>query len=190
MSEEKELQRDTVRLLRAVMKISSALNDYDTIVYEKRYFKYNFKRVSTTWAKAMFIHTAFLMKELAKEDEKLLAEVYTSLDEASKGITAGDESRTALILMYAKLKSALADIDSMEDSRNTFYPMFLHEHTQRVINQANKQYLKLIEIVDKDGNDINHLINFYNDLGVKLMHYSKDGEQSGDTTVGVLDSQE
>jgi hypothetical protein len=190
MSEEKELQRDTVKLLRAVMKISSALNDYDTIVYEKRYFKYNFKRVSTTWAKAMFIHTAFLMKELAKEDEKLLAEVYMSLDESSKGITAGDDSRTALVLMYAKLNSVLVDIDSMEDSRNTFYPMFLYEHTKRVIDEVMKQYSKLIEIVDKEGNDINHLINFYNELGVKLMHYSKDGDKSGDTTVGVLDSQE
>lgn len=172
--EEKELNKDTVRLLRAVMKISSALNDYDTIVYEKRYFKYNFKRVSTTWAKATVIHTAFLMKELAKEDEKLLAEVYTSLDEASKGITAGDDSRTALILMYAKLISAMEDIDSMEDSRNTFYPMFLYEHSRLATREAMKQYGKLIEIKDKDGNDIRHLINFYNDLGVKLMHYNKD----------------
>jgi hypothetical protein len=29
-----------------------------------------------------------------------------------------------------------------------------------------KQYSKLIEIVDKEVNDINQLINFYNDLGV------------------------
>lgn len=172
--EEKELNKDTVRLLRAVMKISSALNDYDTIVYEKKYFKYNFKRVSTTWAKATVIHTAFLMKELAKEDEKLLAEVYTSLDEASKGITAGDDSRTALILMYAKLISAMEDIDSMENSRNTFYPMFLYEHSKRATDESMKQYGKLIEIKDKDGNDVRHLIDFYNDLGVKLMHYNKD----------------
>jgi len=173
-TDNKELDKDTVRLLRAVMKISSALNDYDTIVYEKRYFKYNFKRVSTTWAKATVIHTAFLMKELAKEDEKLLAEVYTSLDEASRGITAGDDSRTALILMYAKLFSAMEDIDSMEESRDTFYPMFLYEHSKRATQEMMKQYGKLIEIKDKDGNDVRHLINFYNDLGVKLMHYNKD----------------
>jgi len=138
-TDNKELDKDTVRLLRAVMKISSALNDYDTIVYEKRYFKYNFKRVSTTWAKATVIHTAFLMKELAKEDEKLLAEVYTSLDEASRGITAGDDSRTALILMYAKLFSAMEDIDSMEESRDTFYPMFLYEHSKRATQEMRKE---------------------------------------------------
>jgi len=76
--------------------------------------------------------------------------------------------------MYGKLFSAMEDIDSMEESRDTFYPMFLYEHSKRATQEMMKQYGKLIEIKDKDGNDVRHLINFYNDLGVKLMHYNKD----------------
>lgn len=35
---------DAVKMIRCVLKVSSAFNDLDTIMYEKRYFKHNFKR--------------------------------------------------------------------------------------------------------------------------------------------------
>ena len=44
VEEIKEVNIDTVHLLRSVMKISSALNDLDEIIDQKKYFKFKFKK--------------------------------------------------------------------------------------------------------------------------------------------------
>jgi len=64
----KELRIDTICLLRAVMKISSALNDIDTIALNKKYYKYKFKKLSSQWVDLIMTHTSELMKSLADDD--------------------------------------------------------------------------------------------------------------------------
>ena len=86
VEEVKEVNLDTVHLLRSVMKISSALNDLDEIIDQKKYYKFKFKKESERWGKYMELHTAQLMNSLVEEDSTLLMEIYNSIEESTNNI--------------------------------------------------------------------------------------------------------
>lgn len=174
MSEENKVNADTIRLLRAVVKLSSALNEFDSIMYESKYFKFNFKRVSSNWAKLIQIHTDSLMRSLVEEDDKTFVDVYTQFEESIKDVDAGTKDRTDLVIFYAKLKSAMNDVEEMEENRFSFYPMFIHKYTSDVITQVDKQYKGIIDIKDANGHGIDYIVNYLDNLGKKIMYY---GEQ-------------
>ena len=98
--EEKELNMDTLNLLRAVMKISSSLNDLDEVIEQKVYYKYGFKIEARRWVAFMEQHTADLMKSLVEEDSNLLMEVYNSIDEAGSKVQMNTPEHTSLLLFY------------------------------------------------------------------------------------------
>ena len=56
---------DTVKMIRCVLKISSAFNDLDAIIYEKKYFKFKFKTESEKWLEKKLAEETKL-KELAR----------------------------------------------------------------------------------------------------------------------------
>jgi hypothetical protein len=167
------LNLDTVKLLRAVVKISSALNEYDSLMYESKYFKQRFKIEASKWAMLMQLHTDDLMKSLANEDDKLLVEVYSQIENSTKEINAGTDDKTYLVVFYAKLCSALNDIEQMGEYKNTFYPLFIKKYTQDVVTQITKQYRAIIDIKDKDGNGSDYIIKYLDELGSKIMYYGK-----------------
>ena len=170
MIEDKEVKPDTVELLRSVMKVSSALNDLDEIAYRKKYYKFRFKQYAAKWAVFMEMHTKELMKSLLEEDHSLLQEIYNSIEESSMGITAGVD-KTSLILFYAKVKSAINDINKMTDNRNSFYPIFIETHTQVVIDHLEKQYGDIITMKDVDGKGVDEIIEFFDKLGETIMRF-------------------
>lgn len=166
-----QVNPDTVNLLRAVMKISSALNDLDEIVYRKKYYKFRFKQYSAKWAVFMEMHTKELMKSLLEEDHILLQEIYNSIEESSEGVSAGKD-KTSLILFYAKLKSAMNDIHKMTKERNSFFPMFIETHTQVVIKHLTDQYSSIINMKDVEEKSVDDIIEFFDKLGETIMTYN------------------
>jgi hypothetical protein len=172
MSEEKQIKLDTIHLLRAVMKVSSALNDLDEVVYRKKYYKFRFKQYAAKWAVLMEMHTKELMKSLLEEDHALLQEIYNSIEDGSTGINAG-EDKTSLILFYAKLKSAINDINKMDEHKGTFYPVFIDLHTKVVIEHMEKQYGDIINMKDVDDKGVEEIIKFFDSLGETIMTYDK-----------------
>lgn len=166
-----EVNEDTVHLLRSVMKVSSALNDLDEIIYRKKYYKFRFKQYSAKWAVFMEMHTKELMKSLLEEDHTLLQEIYNSIEESSEGISAG-VYKTSLILFYAKLKSAMNDIHKMTTERNTFFPVFIETHTQVVIKHLLDQYSDIVNMKDVDGKGVDEIIEFFDKLGETIMTYN------------------
>lgn len=172
--EEKELNMDTLNLLRAVMKISSSLNDLDEVIEQKTYYKYGFKIEARRWVAFMEQHTADLMKSLVEEDSNLLMEVYNAIDEAGSKVQMNTPEHTSLLLFYVKLKSALHDIETMGDTRNTFYPKFIEVFTKKVTSQIENQYNFIQNTIDSEGNGVDIIIDFYNKLGSKIMHIEND----------------
>jgi hypothetical protein len=170
MIEDKEVKPDTVELLRSVMKVSSALNDLDEIAYRKKYYKFRFKQYAAKWSVFMEMHTKELMKSLLEEDHSLLQEIYNSIEESSMGLSAGVD-KTSLILFYAKVKSAINDINKMTDNRNSFYPIFIETHTQVVIDHLEKQYGDIITMKDVDGKGVDEIIEFFDKLGETIMRF-------------------
>lgn len=173
VEEVKEVNLDTVHLLRSVMKISSALNDLDEIIDQKKYYKFKFKKESERWGKYMELHTAQLMNSLVEEDSALLMEIYNSIEESTNKVTMNTPERTSLIIFYCKLSSALHDIDKIKDNRNSFYPRFIEHHTKSVLNEMNKQYKSILDVVDSEGRPLSFIVEFFDNFGEKIMRYDK-----------------
>jgi hypothetical protein len=173
VEEVKEVNLDTVHLLRSVMKISSALNDLDEIIDQKKYYKFKFKKESERWAKYMELHTAQLMNSLVEEDSTLLMEIYNSIEESTSKVQMDTPEKTSLIIFYCKLQSSLHDIDKMQDNRNTFYPKFIEYHTKSVLKELGKQYNSILKVVDSEGRPLSFIVEFFDNFGEKIMRYDK-----------------
>jgi len=172
-SEVKEVNVDTVHLLRSVMKISSALNDLDSILDQKKYYKFKFKKESERWAKYMELHTAQLMNSLVEEDSTLLMEIYNSIEESTNKVQMDTPEKTSLIIFYCKLSSCLNDIDKIKDNRNSFYPKFIEHHTKNVLKEIEKQYKSIISVTDSENRSLSFIIDFFDNFGEKIMRYDK-----------------
>lgn len=174
--EKKEIEEvnvDTVHLLRSVMKISSALNDLDSILDQKKYYKFKFKKESERWAKYMELHTAQLMNSLVEEDSTLLMEIYNSIEECTSKVQMDTPEKTSLIIFYCKLSSCLNDIGKIKDNRNSFYPRFIEHHTKNVLKEIEKQYKSIISVTDSENRSLSFIIDFFDNFGEKIMRFNK-----------------
>jgi hypothetical protein len=172
MSEDKHSKIETVNLLRAIMKISSALNNLDNLSTPKnKYLKYNFKRKARDWSIVIEKQTAELMVELFKEDETLLMEIYDAFDRCDTVIVSDDDDRQNLVIFYVKLKSAMWDINQMKEFRHTIYPYVISFFTNQLLEQIEKQYADIPSLQDSEGKHINQVITYYNEVGEKIMQY-------------------
>ena len=169
--EQKELNVDTVHLLRSVMKVSSALNDIDEISFRKKYYKFKFKVEAERWTKYMEMHTAQIMSNLIEEDSELLQEIYNTIEESTSKVQLDTPEKTSLAIFYCKLKSCLYDLEQIQDHKDSFYPKFIEFHTRRVVKELDKQYKSILNTVDEEGRDLNFIIDFFNNLGAKIMRY-------------------
>jgi hypothetical protein len=169
--ESKELNLDTVHLLRSVMKISSSFNELDEIIDLKKYYKYKFKKEVDRWCKYMELHTAQLMTSLVEEDSTLLMDIYKSMDESTDKVQIGTPEKTSLVIFYCKLVSALHDVEKMDKNRNSFYPKFIEYHTKRVLKELEKQYKSILDVVDSEGRSLSFIIDFFDNFAESIMKY-------------------
>ena len=169
MSEEnKEFNTDVINLLRAVMKISSALNNLDNLQEEKKYIKFKLKQEVENWHIAISGTTATLMKSLVAENDGLFMEIYKSLDELDNRITMENTSKRELIIFYVKIKSAMNDISKITSP--SWMDLVISHYTIKVINRIESMYKAIIEISDSQGTSVYDFIKFYDDAGDKIMH--------------------
>lgn len=171
MEQKEVLNPDTLNLLRCVMKISSAFMDLDDIVYQKKYHKFKFKKEVDMWSRLMYIHTNELMKSLVEENEAMLMEVYEIMGDSTNKVQLKSPEMTSLVIFYCKIKSAVDDIEKMEKERNSFYPRFIELSTNKVIKEIEKQYSCILNVKDYEDRGINYIIDFFNNLGGKIMNY-------------------
>ncbi len=178
-------EKDTVHLLRAVMKISISLTMLDSIIDMEKYYKYGFKRESRRWSSVIETHIKELMNTLANEDSKLLMEIYIIIEDSLDKVQLSSPEQTSLFCYYVMLKSAINDIDKMED-KSMVYAKVIYIVTKKVLNQMGKQYLSIINTKDSDGKDFMHLVDFLDDLGEKVMINKNENESNEDNKEGVL----
>lgn len=164
------LKKDTVHLLRAVIKISSSFNDIDQIIEDKVYFKHKFKVESRAWLKIMEVYTEPLMKSLTEENIDLLTNIYNIIDGSTSKVTLTTPQQESLLIFYVKIKSAVRDIEKIEDHKLSFLPTLIKMKTEQVIKEIEREHNFITKIVDSEDRDVNFLIDFFDDLGEKVMH--------------------
>lgn len=177
-------EKDTVYLLRAVMKISIALTILDSIIDMKKYYKYGFKREARRWSSVIEIHIQELMNTLANEDSKLLMEIYVIIEDSLNKVQLSTPEQTSMFCYYVMLKSSLNDLSKMDD-KALVYARVIDIVTKKVVNQIGKQYLSIIETKDSEGRDYTYLVDFLDELGEKVM-INKNHESNENNEEGVV----
>lgn len=163
-----QISIDSVCILRAIMKISSSLNELDELAYGGKYIKYNLKKEVKKWYNAIEATTAPLMRSLVSENDNLLVDVYTSIEDVNKNLQMSDLNKKNLILFYVKLSSAVSDLSEIKEHSHISF--LIKHYTENLIEAIEKQYRPIIDVVDKDGKSVLDFISFYNEVGKKIMH--------------------
>jgi hypothetical protein len=174
MKQETPSMLDTVKMIRCVLKISSAFNDLDSIIYEKKYFKYNFKKEARKWLEVMESHTKSMMDGMNTENPEILDDLYKSFEESLLKVQLDKEEKEPLIRFYIKLKSCLNDIESMEEGKQRLAPIIIKLMTEPVVYWIEKQYIKIINTVDKNGMYVYELIDFLDNFGQSVAYLEND----------------
>jgi hypothetical protein len=167
---------DTVKMIRCVLKISSAFNDLDSIIYEKKYFKYNFKKESRKWLEVMESHTKSMMDGMNTENPEILDDLYKSFEESLLKVQLDKEEKEPLIRFYIKLKSCLNDIESMDEGKKRLAPIIVRIMTEPVVYWIEKQYQPILVIVDKNGRSVHELIDFLDNFGQSIAYLENEGD--------------
>ena len=161
---------DTVKMIRCVLKVSSAFNDMDEIVSDKTYFKFDFKRRSRDWLMIMETHTKQIMDGLAEENTDLLSDLYTAFEKSLETISMPNQKREPLLRFYIKLRSCLNDIESMEEAKDRVSPLVIKIMTLPVLFSLEKQYPDILTLVDKNGKKTIELIDFLDNFGESVAY--------------------
>jgi hypothetical protein len=170
MKKEELIQVDTVSLLRAVMKISSALNNLDNLS-ESKYNKFKFKVESLKWDGIMAFQLSTIMKSMVEENDKLMVDVLTKINETDDNIKYDYYSdKKNLILFYSKVKSALNDISDIKElNKVSYYPSIIVYATIPLLKIIEKQH-NFILSKDKLGIEIKDIVDFYDKEGKSIMY--------------------
>jgi hypothetical protein len=174
MKKEELIQVDTVSLLRAVMKISSALNNLDNLS-ESKYNKFKFKVESLKWDGIMAFQLSTIMKSMVEENDKLMVDVLTKINETDDNIkydyySEKNSDKKNLILFYSKVKSALNDISDIKElNKVSYYPSIIVYATIPLLKIIEKQH-NFILSKDKLGIEIKDIVDFYDKEGKSIMY--------------------
>jgi hypothetical protein len=118
----------------------------------------------------MEIYTEPLMKSLSEENVDLLTDIYNIIENSTNKVSLNTHQQEALMIFYVKIKSAVRDIEKIEDHRLSFLPTLIKMKTEQVIKEIEKEHKFITKIVDSEGKGVDFLINFFDDLGNKVMH--------------------
>lgn len=151
-------------IVRAMVKMSSALNEADDVT-EGKYYKFDFKVKFREWIEVFELTSKPLMGEFMKDSESALQDAYTRFLEFTKDIMVKDKDRTDLILLYCKMKSAYNDLDEVPFEDGGMMTYVIKKQTLKVLKAIERQYSDIFNVRDSNNESIQTIINQYDELG-------------------------
>lgn len=153
-----DYNNNTVILLRALVKLSSALNDMDEL-RESDKFKFSLKKDITQFQEWVEEYIKGPVASLTKADDVLLLAFIEMFNSYEETVLIKDEFQTRINLLLAKCHSVMYDLTQL-DSIHSHYVIELSSKVTRLIT---KGYFKpYTDYVDPDGKtfqDIVHMMN-------------------------------
>tara|TARA_R110001592_G_scaffold298074_1_gene568630 strand:+ start:5308 stop:5817 length:510 start_codon:yes stop_codon:yes gene_type:complete len=160
----KENKIDFIPIVRAIVKLSSALSDADTVI-EGKYYKFGLKKTLNQWVDKIEKATKPFMGKFLENSEDALQAAYDRFLELTEDLNIKDEDKTALILLYCKAKSSLNDMEKLTFEEGGMITHILVKYTTEMLKSIEGQYGDIFEIRDSDGKSIQAIIEGYDELG-------------------------
>jgi hypothetical protein len=158
---------DYIPIVRAMIKLSSALSDADDVA-DGKYYKYKFKVELAKWIEKTEKATKPFMDNFNNNSEKALQEASDRFYEFSDDIVVGNPDRTSLVLLYCKCQSAMNDMQPMSFDEGGMIVHILIKYTDNMLTALKGQYGDIFDIRDSEDRSIQSVIDGYDDLGNKM----------------------
>lgn len=151
---------NTLRLVRALVKLSSAVTDIDELK-EHGKFKHQVKKDLNAWQEWVENYTKDSMMKLTKADDDMLLSLITMYDDFDERFFVQDPYVTRMLLFLAKVNSALRDIEQMEPPYNEYIGVLRHrisqilyrDHISIHIKNHSVEFNKLLKSMNKLSDD-------------------------------------
>lgn len=155
--------RKTIHVVRALVKISSALTDMDNVLYDEN-LKYNLKKDLPVFQKKLENLIKDPSVTLFSADSEVLTHLISIFDDFSDTVFIKNQYITSTNLFLAKLTSACNDLDKINIA-DAHYIKTLISFIKRFLN---KKYLKQFsEWEDSEGNTFHSIIKKLEELTEK-----------------------
>lgn len=155
---------DFIPIVRAIVKLSSALVDADT-VSEGKYCKFGLKKTLSSWIDKTEKATKPFLGKFQENSEEALQAAYDEFLRFTGDLVVKNEDRTALILLYCKAKSALNDMQKLTFDEGGMITHILIKYTTEMLKSIEGQYSDIFDIRDSEGKSIQAIIDGYDELG-------------------------
>ena len=156
-----DYNNNTVILLRALVKLSSALNDMDDMQDSKK-FKFNLKMDVLKYLNWLEKYIDGPVASLTKADDDLLLQFIQMFNSYEETVFIKDDFQTKVNLLLAKCHSALCDLRKLD----SIHSKYVIELTNKTTNLISKPYFKqYIDYVDPDGKRFEDIVDMMNKDG-------------------------
>jgi IS1 family transposase len=158
----------TIGLVRALVKLSSALYDIDELKLDKRY-KFNLKKELNIWHEWSEEYIKTPISSFGNVDSETLMTLINIFNDFDKSIFVIDDFTTRINLFLAKTESALQDLENFESS-NSIYTKYINVLKTEIKNILSKNYFnKYIKYVDPEGNTYKSIVESLNNVSNKII---------------------
>ena len=166
-------QDDTIRLVRISMKCADLLTDFDIVddLYKdnkSKYIKHELKDPFEKLGAEVDSFSSAFLKPFVIADSNIQMEIQQMFRELSDSFFFKKIEMTALLLIYAKSKSIIIDINEMDFKEAPLFNIVPICNTFNDIIES--KYKSMLNVKDKNGNGILYVIKEFNDLGNTIMH--------------------
>ena len=114
-----KIDSNTLKLVRALVKLTSAVTDIDELKDEKQ-FKFQIKRDLNAWQEWVEDHTKDSLIKLTKAGDTVFIDLINMYDDFENRFDVKDVYISRILLFLAKVHSALRDIEQMTPPYNEY----------------------------------------------------------------------
>jgi len=147
---------NTLRLVRALVKLTSAVTDIDELTTHDK-FKHQVKKDLNAWQEWIEKYTNDSMIKLTKADDTMLMSLITMYDDFDERFFVQDAYVTRMLLLLAKINSALRDVEQMEPPYNEYIGILRQRVTQILykdhisvhMKNHSTEFIKLLKSMNK-----------------------------------------
>jgi|Laugrespbdmm15sn_2_1035079.scaffolds.fasta_scaffold41122_1 hypothetical protein len=159
------VENNTIVLVRALVKLSSAIYDIDCMIPSPKH-KFQLKKDLEVFQVWLLDYTKEPILNLSTADSELLLDLINLFEEYEKTIFIRTEYFTRVNLFLAKCYSALNDLKQLDH----IYSTYVIELTEKLEFILNKPYFKHYkDYQDDNGGTFNNIVEFMDNKGKTII---------------------
>lgn len=171
------MKEDYLPIVRAVLKMSSALNEYDELENTK-YHRFRLKGSLKKWSDTFTALSEDMVEAFVSESEGAYLDAYEQFNHFKDDLSIKNKDVTCLIILYCKLKSSINDLNNAPLGVGGILGLALHKTAYKVVEDIEKQYSQILRITDSEGQTIEVITNDYDELGEAMFTNTLEHEES------------